>query len=160
MDATTTIQRPRNPSFEAMTVETIHLQAAGIVPLRERGGSIYASIGPILEDAGLDTAKALHYRRTTNKPGTLIGLAGRTAVDGRSTPDARSLVEEGGTVRVAIPPESLEDVLGISPETIDWESPPQLLALIATDADAIAFERPSIHAVSVDTDIESEMTDV
>jgi hypothetical protein len=144
-------QRPQsNP--EAMTIDTIQLQPVAIVTLRERDGSIYASIGSALDHAGIADARSLHYRAAADSPQTLVGVAGATSVDGRSNSDARSLVEEGGTNRVAIPPAYLDTVLGIPPDQIDWNAPPQLLLLAGERV--VGFEPLSGREIAVNRNIE------
>jgi hypothetical protein len=110
-----------------------------------------ASIGTAIEAAGLLDARALHFREAEDTPGVLVGVGGTAAVDGRSNPDARSLKEEGDTIRVTVPPHLLEDVLGITSGKFDSEHPPRVVVLAGDGV--IAFEPVSTREVAVDTDI-------
>ena len=133
--------------------DTLHLEPVAIAPLRNRHGSLLASIGPAIERGGFDDAQAIHYRPATNDAGVLVGIVDENDVDGRSNPDARSLAYEGGTVRAAIPPKFLRDVLAIDPEQVDPDAPPQLL-LLAGDG-VVAFERVSRREIVADRSINS-----
>jgi hypothetical protein len=115
--------------------------------------SFRASITPAIRAAGLESGGSFRFMpNESDELGMLPALGSEESVDGRRKPLARNIRREGvnqGTLRLVIPREALEAILGFSDvHVIDPDNPPEL-AVWAGDR-MLAFELAERSSVTVD----------
>lgn len=113
--------------------------------------SYLVSLTPAIRAAGLEDGGSFRFDpQAVPELGMLPAIGSEVEVDGRGDPLARNIRKQGTggkTLRLVIPHEGLES-LGIDPDTIDDDDPPELN--VWAGEQLLAFELPEQRQVEID----------
>jgi len=130
-------------------VETAKLRRQGT----EEHWSVIVSITEAIRQAGLEDGGSFRFDPSAaDELGLVPAVGSEETVDGRRTALARNIKKEGAggnTLRLVLPDEVLE-ALGIDPDEIDWDDPPEV-TVWAGDR-LLAFERAGEQTVQLDVE--------
>lgn len=130
-------------------VETAKLRRQGT----EEHWSVIVSITEAVRQAGLEDGGSFRFDPgAADELGLVPAIGSEKTVDGRREPLTRNIKHEGAggnTLRLVLPDEVLE-ALGIDPDEIDWDDPPEV-TVWAGDR-LLAFERAGEQTVQLDVE--------
>lgn len=128
-------------------VETAKLRQQGT----DEHWSVIVSITEAIRQAGLEDGGSFRFDPgAADELGMVPAIGSEETVDGRSEPLTRNVKQEGAggnTLRLVLPDDVLA-ALGIDPDEIDWNDPPEV-TVWAGDR-LLAFERAGEQTVQLD----------
>jgi hypothetical protein len=137
-----------------MTDNTTDIHEVQTASLRQHGAgknSFVVSITKAIRAAGLEDGGSFQFvPESVDEHGMLLAEGNEVTIDGRGDSLARNIRHQGaggGTLQLVIPQEGL-DALGIDPDAIDWDNPPELT--VWAGPQLLAFERAEQQSISVD----------
>ncbi|WP_273737846.1 hypothetical protein [Natrinema soli] len=128
--------------------ETVDIREVQTVKLRHSKGSIVVRITDAIRAAGVEDGSFRFDPHAAEEIGMVPAIAMEERVDGRTDPLTCSIHHEGagGTMSISLPRDVLEE-LGIDPDGIDWDNPPELNVWAGDQL--LAFELPDERTVQV-----------
>lgn len=134
--------------------EDVDIREVEIVPIRRQGTeehwSAMVAITQSIREAGLEDGGSFQFDPdAADELGMVPAFGSEETVDGRRNPLTRNVKHGSGetALRLVIPKDVLE-ALGIDPDEIDWDDPPEVTVWAGDQL--LAFERAGEQILSFD----------
>lgn len=134
--------------------DDVDIREVETAPIRRQGTeehwSAIVSITQAIREAGLEDGGSFRFDPdAADELGMVPAIGSEETVDGRRNPLTRNVKHEGSgnTLRLVLPGDVLE-ALGIDPDEIDWDDPPEVTVWAGDQL--LAFERAGEQTLSFD----------